>query len=500
MSIAQRHPGSRCAISSALLVVAFCAWLLVLHRAQPLAIAPGSLNPASFTVVKKVRYLVVVRGELTQPFTLSLRGPSGELLSHEDVGSPAPGRPDAPIWRTLKARADARDARVSVDGLAAAQITLGAIDENAPRRKWIATALLLAGFAGFAFAYWPRRWVQALAIGVGYFIFLLPWHLPAFFSATGDNEFYVPSGLSLLERGDWNVDEFGGPNPSAFFAKTYNVMRGKDGHFYNLYPPGTTVLALPIIALGDWLMDRVPDAVERGRLIAELAAKIISAATVALFFATLISLTRRVGLSWTLTCAFAFATPQLATHGGGLWSHNASTFLSVLAIGLWVWKEGRLAAWSALPLTLGMICRPTMLVPAAVFGCALLLLDRKRFALFAGLVCLGLTAFVIHSLGIWGHLLPPYYTGHAEAPGSGAAGYFGTLISPNRGLLIYCPLICFSLVGGVIALRRGGLPIYRMAGVVCLLEWILASHNTLWWGGHCYGPRLLCEAREGAPF
>ncbi|MGI9088410.1 MAG: hypothetical protein ACR2HH_11820 [Chthoniobacterales bacterium] len=485
---------TRLAISVVSLVLGFGILLVILHGAQPLATVGSALNPASFETVRKCRYLVVIRGAVEQPGTISLRSASGEPISLETALPPPVGEPDAPVWKIVRARARARDVVVFVQGTTRPEIQVRKIDERAPRRKWIATTIFLIGVACFCVFHRRRKWVQAFALGVAYFLFLLPWHKPAFFSATGDNQFYVPTGMSLLERGDWNVDEFGGPTPAVSFKADYSVRQGKDGHYYNLFPPGSTIVALPMIALGSWLTDQIPDPVERARGIAELAAKVISAATIALFYLVLTSLTPRRGLSYILLGVFALATPQLATHGGGLWSHNASTFLSVLALCFWIWKDGKDAALAAVPLALGMACRPTMLLPTAVFASALLLRDRKKFAAFAVLVLAGLGLFVLHSLGMWGELLPPYYTGHATAPGSAASAFLGTLVSPNRGLFVYCPVLLFATVGGVSAWRRGGPLIFRMAGAVVVLEWIVASHNRLWWGGHCYGPRLLCEA------
>lgn len=95
---------------------------------------------------------------------------------------------------------------------------------------------------------------------------------------------------------------------------------------------------------------------------------------------------------------------------------------------------------------------------------------------------------------MWGTLLPPYYTGLAGASGNGISGYFGTLVSPNRGLFVFAPIFLFSLIGIWRAFRRPGPQrIYLIAAFIVVLEWLAASRNSMWWGGHCYGPRLLCE-------
>jgi hypothetical protein len=69
-------------------------------------------------------------------------------------------------------------------------------------------------------------------------------------------------------------------------------------------------------------------------------------------------------------------------------------------------------------------------------------------------------------------------------------GFAGSLISPSRGLLIYVPVLMFVaylLVRYRQALRTR---LFTLSISVVGVHLILISGFVLWYGGHCYGPRL----------
>jgi hypothetical protein len=76
-------------------------------------------------------------------------------------------------------------------------------------------------------------------------------------------------------------------------------------------------------------------------------------------------------------------------------------------------------------------------------------------------------------------------------------GLLGTLSSPNRGLLVFCPWIAVALLAlGVPAVRRR-LAAHSLISVmlVSLLPYLLIlSKYSVWWGGHCFGPRYWTDA------
>ena len=71
------------------------------------------------------------------------------------------------------------------------------------------------------------------------------------------------------------------------------------------------------------------------------------------------------------------------------------------------------------------------------------------------------------------------------------AGLAGILISPSRGVLIFCPIVIFAAVGAWRA-RHDPHTVVRLTLPVAafIVAW---SQYAVWWGGHSYGPRYLSD-------
>jgi hypothetical protein len=76
------------------------------------------------------------------------------------------------------------------------------------------------------------------------------------------------------------------------------------------------------------------------------------------------------------------------------------------------------------------------------------------------------------------------------------SGLAGILFSPGRGLLVYSPIIVFALVAWAPAARKSREQhrgVVALAGAFCLTHIGLIAMWPVWWGGYCWGPRLLTE-------
>jgi hypothetical protein len=72
-------------------------------------------------------------------------------------------------------------------------------------------------------------------------------------------------------------------------------------------------------------------------------------------------------------------------------------------------------------------------------------------------------------------------------------GLYGVLFSPARGLFVFTPVALFAVAGAVLAFRRRDwLTTATAAGAVLVV--VLVAKWFMWWGGHCWGPRLLADA------
>jgi hypothetical protein len=102
-------------------------------------------------------------------------------------------------------------------------------------------------------------------------------------------------------------------------------------------------------------------------------------------------------------------------------------------------------------------------VPVAAAGAALAAYNLRVFGVFHG----------GHPLWFHGAFLP---------------GLAGLLFSPGRGLLIYTPVLVFAA-----AVRGRPSPLLTACLVFSALHLAIVAKWAMWWGGYCWGPRLLSE-------
>jgi hypothetical protein len=323
----------------------------------------------------------------------------------------------------------------------------------------------------------------------------LPLTVPAGYNTT-DPLLIVPSALSLLRDGDLDLSEYG----DAIDPRFHGVLL-LDGRPYNRYPVGASLLVLPMVWAADRLLPPHQTAMARALAIAAVAAKVVAAASVALLFVVLAELT---GLATALGLAlvFGFATPHLPIHAGGLFTHNAVIPVLLIALLLLVRRDGRHAAMAGPVLAFAFVTRPTCAPVVALLSLYVVrhLPDaRRRFAAFGGAAGV---AFVGWSLWMYAAPLPPYYwsydatSPYAMSLGRFAEGLVGHLVSPNRGVFVFAPIVAFS-VWGMAAARRSEArhaALFRTLALAVIAHWLVISVMARkWWAGWSFGPRHVVE-------
>jgi hypothetical protein len=122
---------------------------------------------------------------------------------------------------------------------------------------------------------------------------------------------------------------------------------------------------------------------------------------------------------------------------------------------------------------------------------------RPSGALVAAIVGLVvLTPFAAYNLATFGSLLGGYGQYAARLKIGGVPAHLaGILVSPSRGLLLYFPatLLFIGLLAANPSALRKDLVLALSSGVVLLTTIVAAWSN--WWGGWCFGPRLMTEAQ-----
>lgn len=304
--------------------------------------------------------------------------------------------------------------------------------------------------------------------------------------------------LDAYFRGDLRPDRHPGLRANGLPYQLREIR----GHTYYLYPPGSSILSIPFVALLGTL-GLSPVAPDGGydkygeRWIQRILAALLMAGFTALVFSS-----ARLVLpeSWSLlvSLAVAFGSQVWSTASRGVWSHTWELLLLGVAVHHLLSNAVRGSRLSGALLSTALawayVTRPTAAI--SLVGVALYLLLWKREAIGAFLVGLvgWLGLFSAYSWVHFGTLLPLYFQPGRLGTESLMEGLLGNLFSPSRGLFVYVPWLIFigyTLLSYRAALRPRAL--LALAAAVIAVHWFVASANPMWWGGHSYGPRLMID-------
>ncbi len=346
-------------------------------------------------------------------------------------------------------------------------------------------------------------------------LFLFAWicYLPGNMGCS-DSMWSIPTAVSLVDDHDADLDE----HLPILRARGFVFTQQVNGHFYTIYPWGTSIMAAPAVVvlrpLAAGVRRYTPslwtrlEAIQAARGCPPVASEpiislhswtehlvastIVAATAVIVFFIA----AREVPLGGAaaVSLLFAFGTSAWSTASRSLWQHGPSMFL--LALALLIQLRGGRLIWVGLLLAFAYVVRPTNAIPlAAAAGWVLLSRPRELPAFLLGVaVVLGLFAWSnVRVYGVW---LPPYYRpGFYSRNAFIAEALAGDLMSPGRGLFIFSPIFLLSPVGFIMRIvsRRLTLLDLSLAGCVAV-HWIaIAATNGNWWGGDSYGPRFFTD-------
>ncbi len=231
---------------------------------------------------------------------------------------------------------------------------------------------------------------------------------------------------------------------------------------------------------------------------AALAAATAASGTVAVVYLLLRELvTARLALIVALV--FAFGTPTWSVSANSLWPHGPAQLW--LALGVLLVVRGRYS-WSGLVLGLAVATRLHFAVVPLVLG-VWLAVSRRSVRPLLGL---GLSAWALPVLLLWNHWVfggwkpaGAYQSDVAKLapvtvePARYLVNVLGTLVSPNRGLLLWTPALLFLAAGLPWAWRRA--PDWVRAATVAGLAYLAVQLQLNAFSGQMnfYGYRLALE-------
>ncbi len=294
------------------------------------------------------------------------------------------------------------------------------------------------------------------------------------------------------------LNHYNGPGELPYF-----LLRTARG-IHSAYPSGMVLFALPSAALARLLGADLQRIAVQDRLEKEVASG-LAAACLGLFFLLALHLVDARSAALT-TLLLAVGSGLCSTVGQALWQHGGVLFWMLLALlvefrsARQTSRVGSLLQGVALAMTFA--CRLTSAVLILPFG--LWLLGRTpRRALFVGVVAvLAYAPWAWYYQSTYGNPLGPSV---GQAPGlswRGRETLIPLLLSPAHGLFIYQPWILLGLTMCLPQVRRlrttaepsdgpAGWRWFCATAIVLHLA-LIASWNC-WWGGHCWGSRLVTE-------
>ncbi len=289
-------------------------------------------------------------------------------------------------------------------------------------------------------------------------------------------------------------------NATPFESESTWIVRTHSGHLASLYPVVAPLLVAPLYAPAVLWLDHAgwsqPNIDRAAEIMEKVSASVLAAIASLLMFLVL----RREGNRWALplTVAFAFGTDTWMISSQALWQHGAGELLVVLGLLLTVSRSSPLR--TAL---LGFDCAliaanrpPDVLIAAAFLLYACWNRRREAVWLLAGLV-VPAAALLTYNLDFLGNLVGGYALAdklnHSFFQVD-VLGLPGLLISPTRGLLVFCPFFLFVGFGMARRLRTPSsraLAITVSSAVVAQL--VVYSQTSDWRAGWSWGPRWLTD-------
>ncbi|MGA7545483.1 MAG: hypothetical protein WBW08_06610, partial [Methyloceanibacter sp.] len=196
------------------------------------------------------------------------------------------------------------------------------------------------------------------------------------------------------------------------------------------------------------------------------------------------------------TTAFMLGTPLWSTASRGLWQHGPLILCFSLAIFFLSRKPIRLIDAAAAGFALGYAVLTRQTAGLALLAIALALLSMNWRAAFV----LGLAAVppmlvnVAYDLHAFNWIGNPYVSQYADSAAWSWTAFSGLIVSPQRGLLIFSPILLFAGYGFVhlVRERRASSVDYAYLAY-CLGLWLFLACWPAWHGGYSYGPRMMSD-------
>jgi len=319
-------------------------------------------------------------------------------------------------------------------------------------------------------------------------------------------------------------------------------------HYVSAFPVVAGLLSLPVYAIP--ILVGLPITWDNLILLSHLSASLILALSGGFFYLLVKMLLGKnailgdnlnrggIGATWSndknalvLTGVYLFGTVNFAMISQALWQHGAVQLFTILALFFLVrtmsnkiepaiGSDDRFGRYlnlfiCGLFLGLAVLSRPTagILLPyfviLAMFFVNSQLMEvpvsfknivaivKTKLVLLAGLIP-ALVFFVWHNAVYFGSIANQGYSDQLGVNWLTPFpwGFLGLWLSPSKGLLVYSPIFIFSLIGVVLALKKGGWKVnfmYLVFSCIVLTHTLILGAWKHWYGGYSFGYRMASD-------
>lgn len=305
----------------------------------------------------------------------------------------------------------------------------------------------------------------------------------------------------LMLRGTLALNHVVGATPQ--LGERPAFVPARDGRIRSAYSPVPAVAAAAL-TWPFWVTGIVDIRAPLGpNRIAKLAASVLTAGAVAFTFFT----ARRfmsAGRAFLLAAALGTGTGYWPTVSQTLWQHETAIFGMSLALLAFTAPELRLPHLLLVGVGLGIAgtSRPQLAPAVLVLLAGVAMRAGIRAwpsAAVAGTFAAALLAVNVSWFGHPMGAMPLLEALHPRVHATertfqlSAAGFAGLLLSPNRGLLIFSPIVAVAAAGLRRAWREGRASPLIWCAAAATAQYALYAMYAVWWAGHTFGPRYMLD-------
>ncbi|TGK48558.1 hypothetical protein [Leptospira bouyouniensis] len=305
---------------------------------------------------------------------------------------------------------------------------------------------------------------------------------------TLDSYWAIPTSLSLINEGNFELDEYIGYGLRESYASILI-----ENHYYNFFPYGISILISPIIFFLNFFISESIWFNHHAQL-EKLSATIIVLISL-LFLYRLFTFYLLKKKAAFLIFAIALGTPLLTSGSRALWQHPGSVLL--LSIVLLILNSKKQTRFSlnliGIILVFSYVVRPTNIIPLVFISYYLIRNYRANRMMYIITILIMLVLFFILNFFLFDDFIHPYYRSNRLSFDWELfrIAIFGNLLSPNRGILIWSPVLFVIFL--TIFISGPDKPILLLCLTVVIMHLLAISMFPHWWGGHSVGPRFFTD-------